>query len=140
MMKNIYEVFGDFVKAKTRAEKIDVLRSDRRRVLKDVLQGAYHPGIKFVFDKPVEYKASDAPPGLGYTSIEQELKRAYLFVKDHPRVEPGLTHERKEHILIQMLEAMESREAEVYMNMLLKDLKVKGLDEKLVREAFPGLI
>lgn len=139
-MKNIYEVFDDFAKLKTRAEKIDLLRSDRRRVLKDVLQGAFSPNIQFVFDKPVEYKPSDAPPGLGYTSIEQELKRVYLFIKDHPRVAPDLTHERKEHILIQMLEAMEAREAEVFMNMILKDLKVKGLDEKLVREAFPGLI
>lgn len=139
-MKNIYEVFDDFAKAKTRAEKIDLLRSDRRRVLKDVLQGAFSPSIQFVFDKPVEYKPSDAPPGLGYTSIEQELKRVYLFVKDNPRVAPELTLERKQHILIQMLEAMEAREAEVFMNMILKDLKVKGLDEKLVREAFPGLI
>ena len=139
-MKNIYEVFDDFAKLKTRAEKIDLLRSDRRRVLKDVLQGAFSPNIQFVFDKPVEYKPSDAPPGLGYTSIEQELKRIYLFIKDHPRVAPELTQQRKEHILIQILEALESREAEVYMNMILKDLKVKGLDEKLVREAFPGLI
>lgn len=139
-MKNIYEVFDDFEKAKTRAEKIDLLRSDRRRVLKEVLQGAFSPSIKFVFDKPVEYKPSDSPPGLAYTSIEMELKRVYLFVKDNPRVAPELTHERKEHILIQMLEAMEAREAEVFMNMILKDLKVKGLDEKLVREAFPGLI
>ncbi len=139
-MKNIYEVFDDFNKAKTRAEKIDVLRSDRRRILKEVLQGAFSSDVKFIFDKAPEYKPSDAPPGLGYTSIEQEMKRVYIFMKDHPRIDPNLTYERKEHILIQILEAMESREAEVYMNMILKDLKVKGLDDKLVREAFPGLI
>lgn len=139
-MKNIYEVFDEFKKAKTRQEKIDVLRNDRRRILKDVLLGAFHPGIEFIFDKPVEYTPSDAPPGLGYTHMEQELKRAYLFMKDNPRVDSNLTHQRKEQILIQILEALESREAEVYMNMILKDLKVKGLDEKLVREAFPGLI
>jgi len=139
-MKNIYEVFDDIAKAKTRAERIDILRSDRRKVLKDVLQGAFHPGIKFVFDKPLEYKPSDSPPGLGYTSIEQEMKRVYLFVEGNPRVDPNLTQQRKEHILMQILEALEAREAEVFMNMMLKDLKVKGLDEKLVREAFPGLI
>jgi hypothetical protein len=139
-MKNIYEVFDDIAKAKTRAERIDILRSDRRKVLKDVLQGAFHPGIKFVFDKPLEYTPSDSPPGLGYTSIEQEMKRVYLFVEGNPRVDPNLTQQRKEHILMQILEALEAREAEVFMNMMLKDLKVKGLDEKLVREAFPGLI
>jgi hypothetical protein len=139
-MKNIYEVFEDFVKAEGKAAKIAVLQKDNRQILKEVLQGTFHPGIKFVFDKPVEYTPSDSPPGLGYTSIEQEMKRVYLFVQGNPRVDPNLTQQRKEHLLIQMLESMEAKEAEVFMNMILKDLKVKGLTKKLVEEAFPGLI
>jgi hypothetical protein len=77
---------------------------------------------------------------LGYTSIAQELGRAYLFEEGNPRVEPNLTYERKEKILIQILEALEKREAEVFLNMLLKDLKVKNLDYRIVNEAFPDLL
>jgi hypothetical protein len=38
-----------------------------------------------------------------------------------------------------MLEAMEKREAEVFMNMLLKKQKVKELNAEVVKEAFPNL-
>jgi hypothetical protein len=43
-------------------------------------------------------------------------------------------------LLIQILEALEASEADVFMNMILKDLKVKGLTYKIVQEAFPDLL
>jgi len=86
------------------------------------------------------YSPSDAPIGLGYTTISQELKRVYLFQKDNPKRDPNLSKERVEVILIQMLENLEAKEAVVFMNMLLKKQKVKGLTDKIVQEAFPGLI
>jgi hypothetical protein len=139
-MKNVYEILDDFVNAPTRAEKIEVLRKNGQFVLKSVLQGAYHPAIKFVIKKKPAYNISDAPPGLGYSNMDQELKRVYLFVENSPKVDRNLTYERKEQILIQILEALEAKEAEVFMNMLLKDLKVKGLTPKIIEEAFPGLL
>ena len=63
-----------------------------------------------------------------------------MFEKNNPRVDPNLSYERKEQILIQILEALEAQEAEVFMNMLLKKQKVKGLTQAIVKEAFPGLI
>lgn len=139
-MKNMYEVFDDFVKAPDKESKIAVLRRDNRQVLKNVLQGAFHPDIQYVIKEKVPYKTSDAPAGLGYTSIEVEFRRIYIFVEGSKKVDPNLTLNRKKVILAQMLEAMEKREAEVFMNMILKDLKVKGLTYKLVQEAFPGLL
>lgn len=139
-MKNIYEIFEEFEAAKTKAEKIDVLRRNGNFALRSILQGTFSPNINFVIDKVPYYKPSDAPPGLGYTSIHQELSRVYLFMKDHPRVPAGLTDQRREQILIQMLEALEKREAEVLMNMLLKKQKVKGLNAEIVKEAFPDLV
>jgi hypothetical protein len=139
-MKNMYEVFDDFVKAPDKESKIAVLRNDRRQVLQNVLQGAFHPDIQYVIKEKVPYKASDSPPGMGYTSIEGEMKRIYLLVEGSKRVDPNLSLQRKKVILAQMLEAMEKREAEVFMNMILKDLKVKGLTYKVVQEAFPGLL
>lgn len=139
-MKNMYELFDEFVKAPDKDSKIAVLRRDNRQVLKNVLQGAFHPSIQYVIKEPVPYKVSDSPPGMGYTSIEGEMKRIYLFVEGSKKVDPNLTLNRKKVILAQMLEAMEKREAEVFLNMILKDLKVKGLTYKIVQEAFPGLL
>jgi hypothetical protein len=139
-MKNIYEIFDEFEKAPSKQDKINVLRSNANYTLRSVLKGTFSPNVNFTIDKVPYYNPSDAPPGLGYTSIAQELGRAYLFEANNPKVDPNLTSERKEKILIQILEALEKREAEVFMNMLLKKQKVKGLTSNIVKEAFPDLL
>jgi hypothetical protein len=139
MYKNVYEIFDEFEKAKTKKDKIDVLRKNANYALRNVLQGTFNPNIQFIFDKIPTYKVSDAPVGLGYSTIHQELGRVYLFEKNSPKVSPQLTSKRKEEILIQVLESLEAREAEVYANMIMKKQKVKGLDKKIVKEAFPEL-
>jgi hypothetical protein len=139
-MKNMYEVFEDYKKAPDRTAKINVLRWDNRQVLKNVLQGAFHPGIQYVIKSAPSYKKPDSPPGMGYTSIEKEMNRVYMFVEGSKRVDPNLTLQRKTVILAQMLEAMEAKESEVFMGMILKDLNVPGLTAKEVEEAFPGLL
>lgn len=140
-MKRIFEVLDEVSKAKTKQAKIDILRNNASYALRTVLEGTYDPVVKFVFDKIPEYKKEvNVPAGMGYTSLDVELARFYLFVEGNPRVDPNLSLERKTHILIQMLEALEPREAEVLANMLMKNLHVKGLNADLVEEAFPGLI
>ena len=138
-MKNLYETFEDFVKAPDHNSKINVLRRDNRLILRNLLQGAFHPGIQYAIKEPIKYRKSDAPPGLGYSSIESEFKRIYLFVEGSNKVDPNLTLERKKVILAQMLEAMEAGEAKLLMGMILKNLDVPGLTKDLVEEAFPGL-
>jgi hypothetical protein len=139
-MKNIYEIFEEFEKAPTKQDKINILRRNSNYALKSVLKGSFDPNVTFSIDKVPYYKPSDAPPGLGYTSIHQELGRVYLFEANNPRVAPTLTDKRKEQLLIQILEALEKKEAEVFMNMILKKQKVKGLNADIVKEAFPDLI
>ena len=138
-MKNIYEIFEEYEKVSTKEERIAVLRRNQNFALKSVLKGTYDPNVNFTINKVPLYKPSDAPIGLGYTTIHTELDRTYLFEVNHPRTATNLSDKRKEQILIQMLEAMEKREAEVIMNMLLKKQKVKGLNAEIVKEAFPDL-
>lgn len=140
MMKNIHEVFTEFEHAKTTKEKVEVLQKNDSYALKNVLEGTYSPNVKFCFKKIPDYKPSDAPIGLGYTSIHQELGRAYLFQENNPKVNPNLTHKRKEEILIQILESLEAKEAKIYADMLMKKQHVKGLTLSVVKQAFPDLI
>ena len=139
-MKNIYEIFDEYEKASTKEERLQVLRRNGNYALRSVLKGTYDPNIQFNIEKVPLYKPSDAPPGLGYTSIHQELGRVYLFTANDPRTSVNLTLKRKEQLLIQILEALEKREAEVFMNMILKKQKVKNLNVDIVKEAFPDLI
>ena len=140
MMKNIHEVFTEFEHAKTTKEKVEVLQKNDSYALKNVLEGTYSPNVKFCFKKIPDYKPSDAPIGLGYTSIHQELGRVYLFQENNPKVNPNLTHKRKEEILIQILESLEAKEAKIYADMLMKKQHVKGLTLSVVKQAFPDLI
>lgn len=139
-MKNIYEIFTEFENAKTKQEKINVLRNNDGWAIRNVLKGSFDPTVQFVIERVPYYKPSDSPPGLGYTSIHQELGRAYLFEINSPKVDPNLSYDRKEKILIQILEALESKEAVIFMNMLLKKQKVKGMNIAIVKEAYPGLL
>lgn len=138
--KNIYEVFDEFEAAPSRKDKVAVLQRNSTYALKSLLKGTFDPNVQFTVEKVPYYGPSDSPPGLGYTSIHQEIGRAYLFEANNPKVDPNLSPKRKEQLLIQMLESLEKREAEVFMNMLLKKQKVKGLTANIVKEAFPGLI
>jgi len=138
--KNIYEVLAEVAAAATPDDKRHVLEKNHTSALMLVLRATFHPNIKFVFTSPVEYTPSDAPPGLGETSIHKEIWRLYLFEEGNPRVSPNLTLERKAQLLSQILEGMEAKEAEVFMNMILKDLKVEGLDRELAMSVYPQLL
>lgn len=139
-MKQVYEIFDEFEKAKTKKDKIAILQKNNNFALQTVLQAVFHPSVEFMIEKVPYYKPEQVPPGMGYSTIMQELDRLYLLIKGHPRSPEGLTDKRREEILIQMLESLEAKEAVVFMNMILKNLKVKGLDKNIVQEAFPGLL
>lgn len=137
--KLLCEIFEEFEKRESREDKIAVLRFNTTWALKNVLKGTYDPNIKFVIEKVPYYKPTEDPHGMGYTSIHKEIDRAYIFEENNPKVSPNLTLARKEQLLIQILEALDKREAEIFMNMLLKKQKVKGLNAGIVKEAFPDL-
>jgi hypothetical protein len=139
-MKNIYEIFAEFENTNTRDAKIAVLRNNDGWALKNILKGTFDPNIKFVIEQAPKYKRSDSPPGMSYSSIHKELDRVYLFETNSPRVSPNLSFKRREEILIQILEVLEAKEADIFMNMLLKKQKVKGLTYAIVKEAFPDLL
>ena len=138
-MKNLYEVFDDFEAAKTKQEKVEVLRKNHTKALEDVLLMAFHPNAKWlVKEMPANYKVPDTLPGVSYSNIGSELRRFYLFQKGNPKAE-SLSQKRRDEILIQLLESLEPREAEVVIGIFQKDLGVKGLTYKFVKEALPHL-
>ena len=138
--KNIYEVFDDFKNAKTKQDRIEVLKRNNNYALQNVLIGAFDNNIKFTIKKVPEYKKVDVPPGLSYSHMTEALSRIYLFVEGNTRRPEGLSDKRAEEILIQLLESLEEKEAEVFANMIQKDLKVPYLTSNLINEAFPGLL
>ena len=65
--------------------------------------------------------------------------RLYLFQAGNPSAE-SIDERRRTELLIQLLESLEPREAEVVMGIFKKDQGVEGLTYDFVKEAFPDLI
>ena len=139
--KNIYEVFEDFKAAKARKDKIDVLHRHDTWALRQVLLGAFHKGVEFAIKDIPEFKRDDnMPAGMGYSNMTQVLDKMYLFMKNNPRTPAALTDKRRTELLLQILESLEPKEADVFIGILKKDLKIPYLTEALINEAFPGLL
>ena len=140
-MQNMYEIFDDFEKATNKKERLAVIEKNLSKTLVDVLSLTYHPDCQWLIkEMPENYRIpTDMLPGLSATQLSVELRKLYLFKKGHPKAEE-LTPEKRTQLLLQLLEALEPREAEVVIGIFNKDQGVKGLDYKFVKEAFPNLL
>lgn len=140
-MKNIYEIFDEFEQAKSKKDRMAVIQKHLSPTLVKILELTYHPNYKWkVKELPENYKVpNDILPGITYDNMNSQLRRLYMFLEGHPTAEQ-LTVERRNQLLIQMLESIEPREAEIILGIFQKDQNVKGLDYKFVKEAFPQLL
>jgi len=140
MRRNVYEIFDDFENASTKEERIAVLQRNWTPVLQNVLSMAFDPNIKWkVNGIPEDYKIPDTKPGISYSTLNQEIKRMYLFQVGNPTAEK-LTEAKQKELLLILLESLEPREAEVINGILKKDLGVPGLTYKFVRDNISGLL
>lgn len=140
MAKNVYEVLDEFTAAGSKQEKLEVLKKNWTPMLVNVLQLAYHPDVKWLIkDRPAKYKTPDTLPGVSFSNLNIELRRMYLFREGDPGAEK-LTPEKREELLMIMLESLEPREAEVVLGILKKDLGVKGLTYKFIRDNTHGIV
>ena len=140
-MKNIYEVFDEFEEAKNKKERMDVIGRNLSPTLVKILELAYHPQYQWkIKELPENYKIpNDILPGITFDNLNSQLRRLYLF-RVGDRTAESLNEKRRTEILVQMLESIEPREAEIILGIFQKDLGVKGLDYKFVKEAFPNLL
>lgn len=138
MIKYIVELFEEFEGLKSRKEKLAFLNDNKTNdTLRAVLQGTFDPNIQWKIQAP-DYEPDAAPIGLNPSNLFQEIPRCTIFAEGHPKG-AGVTPERMKQILVQVLESMNKGESLIFAQMLKKNLKVKGLTEKLVLEVFPDL-
>ncbi len=136
----IGEIIGEFEKAKTRKDKKEVLVKHKDNgVLKHLLRGTFDPKVQWTITEQPDYiKDVETPEGAEPNTLYQEMPNCSIFVKGHPaaaRFKP----QRAKELLIQILESLGDFEAGLYMQMLKKKSKVKGLTSKLVLEVFPNM-
>ena len=140
MKKFFYEIFEEINNTSSKKEKQQILLNNSTPYLKELLYLTFHPDIQFYPKSfPKEYQEPDTAPGISFSDLQSELKRVYLFQKGNPTADK-LTEEKRNILLLQMLESFEPREAQVLINTFRKDQKIKGLTYNLVKETFPNLL
>ena len=138
--KMISEIFVEFEKTKSRQEKKEVLEKYKDiEVLRHLLRGIFDPKVQWTITEQPDYaKDVVTPAGEEPNNLYIEIPKCSIFVKDHPKA-ANLKLERSRQLLIQILESLSASEAALYMQMLKKKSKVKGLTSKLVLEVFPNM-
>jgi hypothetical protein len=138
MIKNklLPEIFEEFEKAENKQAKMEVIRNYWHPSLKLFLEYAFNPQVVFDAVPPENWRPAVEPAGLNVTYLDFEVTKLYRFIKGHPQRPEGLTPEKKTRLLGIVLESLHPSEAELLLKLMKKNLGIKGLTPKLIKEAF----
>ena len=135
----ISEILRKVSNAKTKKEKIDLLREFNTPALRMLLIWNYDDSVvSEIPEGDVPYTPNEAPVGTDHTRLEQEYRGFYRFVKGG---DPKLKGLKRESMFIQLLEGLSAEEAELLC--LIKDGKLtsnyKRITKAVVSEAFHSI-
>ena len=130
------EVLDRVHKAKTKDQKVKILRDNNTPALRSVLKSSFDPNIAWVLPEgEVPFTKNEAPAGTEHTTLAMESSKLWHFIKGADGTTPQW---KKEQMFVQVLEGLHESEAELLVN--AKDKKLhqvyKGLSSNVVKEAF----
>ena len=130
------EILDKVHKAKTKDQKVLILKQNNSEGLRMVLKSSFDPKILWsIPEGEVPFRVNDVPMGTEHTVLAMESKKLWHFIKGADRTTP---QHKKEQMFIQMLEGLHESEAKLLI--AAKDKKIhqmyKGLSTNVVKEAF----
>ena len=135
----ISEILRKVSNAKTKKEKVDLLKKHNSTALRQLMVINFDESI--VSELPegeVPYTPNDAPLGTDHTRLESEYKGLYRFFKGG---DPRLKSLKRESMFVQLLEGLSAEEAELLC--LVKDGKLgdkyKRITKAVISEAYPSI-
>lgn len=138
MRLGIAEIINKVGSTKDRQERIEILRKNDHPVVRGMFAMNFDQNLEWDLpegDPP--YKANNFPDQHGM--LYSEWRRMYLF---HKGGNPNLKPFKREMLFINLLESLDKEDAKVLLAVKNKKLhhKYPVISEKLVREAYPGLL
>ena len=135
----ISEILRKVSNAKTKKEKVDLLKKHNSTALRQLMIINFDESI--ISELPegdVPYTPNDAPVGTDHTRLESEYKGLYRFFKGG---DPRIKALKRETLFVQLLEGLSAEEAELLV--LCKDgrlnEKYKRITKAVISEAFPQI-
>lgn len=135
----IPEILVKVNEAKTKEEKIALLRKHDSQPLRGMLYLAFVPVAWKLPEGDPPYKKNSTPLGLSESTLYREARKMYIWVGNQPST---LTRIKREQLFIELLESVHSTEAQLLLDLKNQNFKktYKKVTEDIVREAFPGLL
>ena len=132
----ISEILDKVSKAKSKQEKVNILRENDHQSLRMVIKSSFDSNIEWQLPEgDVPYTRNEAPEGTEHASLSYESRKLYHFIKGGNN---QITQNKRETMFVQMLEGLHQSEADVLV--AAKDKKLhqvyKGLSVPVVKEAF----
>ena len=133
------EILRKVSNAKTKAEKIALLKKHNSTALRQILIINFDDSVVSMLPEgDVPYTPNEAPAGTDHTRLEHEFKGLYRFFKGGADKLPGM---KRESMFVQLLEGLSAEEAELIV--LVKDgkmnTKYKRITKAVISEAFPSI-
>lgn len=133
----VYEVFEAVGKAKTRDEKIEILKQNNHWAVKDIIAGALNPAIEWNLPKGRPPYTANLEQSTPSTLLRENQKFTYIVKGGKGDDMPS---SKREQVFLGILESIHPEDAELVLKMVEKKMPVKGLTRKIVQEAYPGLL
>lgn len=132
----IPEVLDKIARSSNREEVVRALREHSSLALKQILHYGYFDKSKWYRNDLPSYTPDASPEGLSLSSLFTEAKRLYLFKESY-----NLPKERKDVLLIQILESVHPTEAKMLADLMSGAFASNYLkiDRSVVQEAFPDI-
>jgi hypothetical protein len=137
----VSELFDLVEKQPDTQSRLNFLKQYNNDVVRTILRFNYDYNLVFNVPEgePPFKKLTDRPIGYHQTTLQQELRRMYIWVNN---TDQNITKLKRESLFITMLEGLHYTEAEILC--LAKDRKLEtrypSLTYDLINEAFPGLL
>ena len=126
--------------AKTKAQKVKILRDEDCSALRQIIKWSFDPKIETGLPSGTPpYIENEAPEGTEHTLLRTEGDSLWHFVKTNDKsADPNLQSTVRERMFIRLLEGLHKDEAELLC--AVKDKRLhqvyKGLSTQVVIEAF----
>ena len=128
------EILQKVNNAKTKGEKIKILKENDCMALRQILIWSFDPNVESALPSgQPPFIENDAPEGTEHTTHRKEGDKLYRFVKGG---QDSLQSMKREQMFVQLLEGLHKDEAQLLCN--VKDKKLsqvyKGLSSVVVKE------
>ena len=132
----IYEILEAAGKARSKAEKIKILKDHDSWALRDVLRATYDLKVEFLIPDGEPPYTPNKPESVPSNLLRKNVDFKYI-------VKGGISEDmpsfKREKIYIGLLESIHPEDAKVVINMVNRKKPGNGITEKVVKEAFPNL-